>query len=84
MNNFIKKLQKKPERERQRILLTSTVVITLIIFAFWIASFHNVLVKNSENAKTVETSPFTVLKSNLGSAYESVAALLHGSTIKSQ
>ena len=72
MDKFLKKLREKPEKERRKILITTSLGITLIIFAFWLANIRTLFSNNGEEVKTADTSPFSILKSNLGNAYESI------------
>src|SRR5437868_13846362 len=71
MKNFIRRLQNKPERARRRILLLSSSILTLIIAAFWLASFSRFSNTSGEQAVATGTgkSPITALKENLSNAY---------------
>ncbi|HZS42750.1 MAG TPA: hypothetical protein VFA52_00845 [Candidatus Paceibacterota bacterium] len=68
MFKLIQRLQQKPENERRRILIVSTFSITLVIFLVWLASFTHELMFKSNNSKTVEINPITLLQNNLGNA----------------
>ncbi len=66
---FIKKLQNKPEHERRRILLVTSIGLTLVVFLLWISSFYiNVTGKNSDGTYTA--TPFDGLKSIFNEAKE--------------
>ncbi len=71
MRNFIRNLRAKPESDRRRFLLLSSVGITLIIVLIWLVSFTNSYLFNNGAAKTTEVNPVSILKSNLGAVYES-------------
>lgn len=55
MTDFLDKLQKKSEREKRRITIGLSLLITAIIFALWLLSFSGSISIESSSDNTVST-----------------------------
>src|ERR1700733_14697033 len=88
MDKFIQNIQNKPERARRQILLGSSIGITAIIALFWVVSVINTGANTTTDTRTVETSPFSLLKDNVSNAYQgfsqSVQETIASSTVSTQ
>src|SRR5579864_3578030 len=71
MLSYIEKIREKPDHHKRRIVALTSGLITAIITLFWIGSFF---VPGQLSTTTAEngTSPLSIIRNNLGSAYDSL------------
>jgi len=73
---MLQTLRQKPEHQKRKIAVVTSIVITAIIFVFWISStIHSFSVLDAESSgvTAVPDSPFSVVKDNVASVYESMS-----------
>jgi len=73
---MLQTLRQKPEHQKRKIAVVTSIVITAIIFVFWISStIHSFSVLDAEPGEVTVApeSPFSVVKDNVASVYESVS-----------
>jgi hypothetical protein len=72
-------LRQKPEHQKRKIAVVTSILVTAIIFVVWLSStIHSFSVLNAEPGESgeitqVPESPFSIVKENIASAYESIS-----------
>ena len=72
-------LRQKPEHQKRKIAVVTSILVTAIIFGVWLSStIHSFSVLNAEPSESGEISvapesPFSLVKDNVASAYESIS-----------
>ncbi len=73
---MLQTLRQKPEHQKRKIAVVTSILITAIIFVFWISSMihsFSVLDAESSGVSAVPESPFSMVKQNIASVYESMS-----------
>lgn len=77
-NQFIKKLQEKPESVKHMIMWTATLFIMVLIFTFWVWNFSNEISRSNSAAEVPAPENISQLPSawqSLKSQFENLTRL---------
>lgn len=75
---MLQTLRRKPEHQKRKIAVVTSLLITVLIFVVWLSTtIHSFSILNAEPDESGEISiapesPFSLVKDNVASAYESI------------
>ncbi|TAK58204.1 hypothetical protein EPO17_00095 [Patescibacteria group bacterium] len=75
---MLQTLRQKPEHQKRKIAVVTSLFITAVIFVVWLSTtIHSFSILDAESSESgemskVPESPFALIKQNVASVYESV------------
>ena len=73
MSEFIKKLQKKPKHERQRILNLAMLIIVILLIGIWVFSLKQNFFGENKKKISRNLRPFSFFKESFSKTYKNTA-----------
>lgn len=77
---WIEKTRAKPEAQRERIVLLGALVVTALLFLFWIFDFSMTAHQAADSTTEEAPSPISILKENVSAVFSTAADSIKGIT----